>query len=97
MVDDHVNGARALARLLRQERVFLAPLETAADCRQVESTIVDILRRDRSTLQFLANRKPARGYRPAPFPVVRFAQTPAITGLTAPIPASLSADAATEP
>jgi hypothetical protein len=83
-----------LAELAPLYRVFLAPLETDADCRQVENTIVHLLRRDRSTLLFLANQNPTKGYRPKPIPIVRFAQTPAIIGLTAPIPTSLCVNAA---
>jgi hypothetical protein len=67
-------------------RIFLVPIESDADCRQVESTIVKALKQNPVTEQFLANGK---GYRPKVFPKVLFAELPKIIGLNCPVPPEL--------
>ena len=81
-----------VAALCPLYRLLLAPLKSDRECIQVESTIVDVLRRTPATYQFLGNADKARKYRSALTPIVRFNNPPAVIGITAPIPQSLIAD-----
>jgi hypothetical protein len=69
-------------------RILLAPIDSDADCRQVESTIVSTLKRNPFTEQFVANGK---GYRPKVFLKVQFAELPRIIGLNCSVPEELEA------
>jgi hypothetical protein len=71
-------------------RILIAELRNDEECQQVENTVVNTLRQDLATFQFLANKDKKTKYHPARQPVVRFANSPKIIGLTAPVPLSLS-------
>jgi hypothetical protein len=77
--------ARELIALEPATRILLAPLETDEECVQVESFIVDQLRRNSLTYEFLGNRDKATKYNPKPSPTVRITSAPSIIGLTSPI------------
>jgi hypothetical protein len=98
-IDDFLNGerialanpdadclARELAKLEPAIRILLTPLRSDQDCVQVESFIVNELRRNPFTFRFLGNLDKTRKYRPKPSPAVRIISAPPIIGLTAPVP-----------
>jgi hypothetical protein len=77
---------RELAALEPITRVLLAPLASDQECVQLESFIVNELRRHPFTFHFLGNLDKTRKYNLKPSPVVRIISAPPIIGLTAPIP-----------
>jgi hypothetical protein len=82
--------ARQFEELSSHYRLLLAPLRTDRECRHVESTIVDRLRRIPATCQFLANRDLHKAYRPATNPRVVIGEQPPIIGLNADVPPGLT-------
>ena len=79
---DHLK--RELAALEPLMRILLAPMEHDTDCIQAESTIVNALRRNPFTYQFLANGDKDKKYNPKPSPGIRFVECPSIIGITVP-------------
>jgi hypothetical protein len=78
--------AYELAALEPRCRILLAPLSSAQDCIQVESYVVNQLRKNPFTYDFLGNRDKVHKYNPKQSPIVRIASAPPIIGLTAPVP-----------